>query len=239
MSGSGTGKVIDFHDYTDNSKYFSTSAAQDGPEDLAQGYVYIDSEYRKVPYMNLTLTSGAGSVISNVLDYSKWLKVLISRAAPLSKAGHEAIRTPRSFDLHEGTPFTGPLAYTLGWDTGVYHGYEFFMHYGGMEAFGALVIFFPALKYGISSFGNTAVTANWVEEKLAWHLIDEKIGVPISDRFNWTKVYVASYQFIEAGADKTTQTGRSVNSRNRTPRKRNAALLSQSPLPTTPLNPPT
>lgn len=171
------------------SKYFSTPAAQASPEDLAQGYVYLNSEYKEVPYMNLTLTSGAGSVISNVLDYNKWLKALINRSAPLSETGHRAIRTPRSFDTTEGMPFTGPVSYTLGWNTGVYHGYEFFTHSGGMEAFGALVIFFPALKYGVSSFGNTAVTANWVEERLVWQLIDDKIGVPMSERFNWTKLY--------------------------------------------------
>ncbi|PQE06489.1 beta-lactamase-type transpeptidase fold domain containing protein [Rutstroemia sp. NJR-2017a WRK4] len=169
------------------STYFSTSAAQDGPEDLAQGYDYYNHKYHEVPFMNLTLTSGAGSIISNVLDYSKWLKALINKSAPLSKAGHNAVRTPRTIDIEPGTPFTGTLTYTLGWNFGVYHGHEFFMHEGGMEAFGALVIFFPALKYGLVSFGNTGMTSNFVEETMIFHLIDEKLKIPREDRFDWSK----------------------------------------------------
>ncbi|KAM3071256.1 hypothetical protein ACMFMF_007729 [Clarireedia jacksonii] len=169
------------------STYFSTSAAQDGPEDLAQGYDYYNHKYHEVPFMNLTLTSGAGSIVSNVLDYSKWLKALINKSAPLSKAGHNAIRTPRTIDVEPGTPFTGTLTYTLGWNFGVYHGHEFFMHEGGMEAFGALVIFFPGLKYGLVSFGNTGMTSNFVEETMVFHLIDEKLKVPQGNRFDWTK----------------------------------------------------
>jgi CubicO group peptidase (beta-lactamase class C family) len=169
------------------SKYFSTSAAQDGPEDLAQGYDYYNHKYHEVPFMNLTLTSGAGSIVSNVLDYSKWLKALLNKSTPLSEAGHNAIRTPRTIDIEPGTPFTGTLTYTLGWNFGVYHGHEFFMHEGGMEAFGAVIIFFPALKYGLVSFGNTGMTSNFVEEMMVFHLIDEKLKIPREDRFDWAK----------------------------------------------------
>jgi hypothetical protein len=58
-----------------------------------------------------------------------------------------------------------------------------------MEAFGAEVIFFPALGYGVVSLGNTASTSNAVEERLMWELVDEKIGVPEEKRFDWNKKY--------------------------------------------------
>ena len=77
--------------------------------------------------------------------------------------------------------------YALGWFTGTYQGYEYFTHSGGMEAFGAEVIFFPALNYGIVSLGNTASTSNCVENRLIWHLVDEKLGVPKEKRFDWNK----------------------------------------------------
>ena len=62
-------------------------------------------------------------------------------------------------DLYNPPPFTGPFAYTLGWDFGIYNKYEFFTHTGGMEAFGTLIVFFPELEYGLVTFGNTAGAA--------------------------------------------------------------------------------
>lgn len=175
-------------------EYFSTPAAQAASEPLAQGYVYHEEKYKSVPFMDLTIVTGAGSIISNVLDYTKWIKALLSTSAPISNAGYKALLTSRSIvttdvesDLTD--PFTGPSAYALGWFTSTYQGHEFFTHSGGMEAYGAEVIFFPRLNYGIVSLGNTASTSNAVEERLMWHLIDEKLGVPENERFDWNKKY--------------------------------------------------
>ena len=138
--------------------------------------------------MDLSVISGAGSVISNVLDYSKWIQALISKSEPISKAGYISLLSSRSIiDAPDSSPWTGTQTYALGWFTGTYKGYEFFTHSGGMEAFGAELIFFPALKYGLVSLGNTATTSNAVEETLIWHLIDEKLGVKEEERFDWNK----------------------------------------------------
>ena len=147
--------------------------------------------------MDLSIVTGAGSVISNVLDYTKWIKALLNTSGPISKAGYKALLTSRSI-LEKGDepgPFTGPETYALGWFTGTYQGYEYFTHSGGMEAFGAEVIFFPALNYGIVSLGNTASTSNAVELRLMWHLVDEKIGVPKEKRFDWNKKYHIPFSF--------------------------------------------
>lgn len=89
--------------------------------------------------MDLDIVSGAGSVISNVLDYSKWIRAFLTTSGPLSKADYAALKTHRMLQpaSEEPSPYTGPQAYSLGWFTGVYQGYEFFQHSGGMEAFGA------------------------------------------------------------------------------------------------------
>jgi hypothetical protein len=91
---------------------------------------------------------------------------------------------------NEGSPFLGVQSYALGWFTGVYRGYEYFEHSGGMEAFGTQLIFFPKLKYGLVTFGNTATTSNFVGMKLIFHLVDEKLGIPEDKRFDWNKKYV-------------------------------------------------
>jgi CubicO group peptidase (beta-lactamase class C family) len=177
---------------TNLSQYFSTPAAKNAPEDLAQGYFYYKEKHHPVPYMDLDIVSGAGSVVSNILDYSKWLKALLNRSGPISKAGYKSLFSARTIVDPEGdhvtsTPYTGAQTYALGWFHSVYKGYEFFEHGGGVEAFGAEVIFFPALKYGLVSFGNTAITSNAAEARLIWHLIDEKLGIPHKERFDWNK----------------------------------------------------
>jgi hypothetical protein len=92
--------------------------------------------------MDLTSVSGAGSMISNVLDYSKWIRAFLATSGPLSKSDYAALKKPRSFvssGLDSQPPFAGSRAYSLGWFTGVYAGYEYFEHSGNMEAFGAQV----------------------------------------------------------------------------------------------------
>ena len=113
---------------------------------------------------------------------------MIDSSGPISKSGHKALKTSRTIlDEDIDSPYTGTQTYTLGWFTSVYKGHEFFWHSGGMEAFGAEAIFFPALKYGLTLFGNTGGSSNAAEERLMWHLIDEKLGIPEDERFDWNK----------------------------------------------------
>jgi len=50
------------------------------------------------------------------------------------------------------------------------------------------LVFFPRLKYGLIAFANIADGAIWAEKTLFYHLIDEKLGIPKSERANWTEV---------------------------------------------------
>ena len=101
-------------------QYFAHEDAVNGPEPLAMGYVYYKDRYQPVPYMNLGVVSGAGSISSNVLDYSKWIKALINSPGPLSKAGHQAIKAGRIISpAEEDSPYTGTSTYALGWMTNV------------------------------------------------------------------------------------------------------------------------
>jgi len=137
--------------------------------------------------MSLDVISGAGSIISNVLDYTKWIKAMIDSSGPISAAGHKAVTSARTLTNEDTEPFTGVESYALGWVKGVYRGEEFVTHSGGMEAFVTLVYFFPRLKYGLVTFANNAHTSGPAEQTLLFHLIDEKLGIQESERFNFTK----------------------------------------------------
>jgi len=170
-----------------NSTYFDLGDALAAPERFASGYFWDNQteQYVEVPYMPLEEVSGAGSVISTVSDYAKWLRCLIYQTAPLSPTIIEAVKTPKILTSAKAEPYDTPLAYASGWFTSSYKGHRFWTHSGGMHAYGAEVYFFPDHNYGIAAFGNTAGTSNAAEQVLAWHLIDEKLGIPKENRFDW------------------------------------------------------
>ncbi|KAM0265635.1 hypothetical protein ACHAQJ_000069 [Trichoderma viride] len=176
-----------------HSTKFDLQDALDAPEHLASGYTWdIErEEFKEVPYMTLTEISGAGSVISNVVDYAKWVKSLIHQSGPLSEVVHRDIRSPRVlWDANLGYGYDLVL-YGLGWMRTLHKGHVVYTHSGGMHAYGAEVYWFPEAKYGVVVFGNTG-TCQSVEEIIGWKLIDDKLGIPENERSDygakWKKV---------------------------------------------------
>ena len=168
------------------STCLSLKDAQRSKGDLAKGYRYENGKYHELPFPNLTPMIGAGGVISNVLDYAKWLRSLLNLSGPISAAGHQALRTPRTLIAPQVPPFTGAVSYTLGWISAVYHGHQTFFHQASVDGYGSSVIFFPTLNYGVAVFANTT-TARYVCDTLIYQLVDDLLGIPQSDRFDWTK----------------------------------------------------
>ncbi|OTB09318.1 hypothetical protein M426DRAFT_17969 [Hypoxylon sp. CI-4A] len=155
----------------------------------------------EVPKASLDLASGAGGIVSNVLDYSRWIRCLIrgdrdgndgggegENGCPvLPRAAHRELKTARIvLPLESQKGYDAPLAYALGWELGTYKGHSVFTHSGGMEAYGAEVYFFPDLEYGVVTLGNTAVTSNYAGNEVVWKLIDDKLGIPEEERYDWS-----------------------------------------------------
>ncbi|KAI0004426.1 beta-lactamase/transpeptidase-like protein [Xylariaceae sp. FL0662B] len=148
----------------------------------------------EVPFADLDVASGAGGIISNVLDYAQWLRCLMREededededAPVLPREARRQLLTARTVMPPESRAgFDAPLAYALGWNFGTYRGHRVFTHGGGMDAYGAEVYFFPDLGYGVVTMANTALTSNFVGVELAWKLIDDRLGVPEGERFDW------------------------------------------------------
>ncbi|KAK6580275.1 hypothetical protein PZA11_007297 [Diplocarpon coronariae] len=132
--------------------------------------------------------AGAGAIVSNIKDYSKWLHALIHRTPPIPKETYEQIFTPRTLQDWPGGSkllYVGFETYSLGWFTSAYRCYQFYEHSGGMEVFGAKFIFFLPKNYGLCPFGSTGVISESVESTAIWKPNYDMLDVPHKERFDW------------------------------------------------------
>jgi len=170
--------------------YFSLAQAKaavdNGEVELARGYLWnnLKGEYSPVGWVDSLAVSGAGAMISNVLDYAKWLRFLIDKRDLLSEEEHEELRTPRINALLMKVPIlTGAQAYALGWYVLNYRGEPLIMHDGGLRGFGTTMGYLPSKKFGFAMMGNTVGTSNFVCSTLTVRLLDDYLGVPEEERF--------------------------------------------------------
>lgn len=175
------------------STFFSLNDAQryvasnDNDAVLAVPYGWdpASSEFKEIPHCEGVL-GGAGAVISNVLDYAKYIRSMMRQSGPLSKDGYAAMLQPRSFCPQMLPQLKKQMLYTLGWMTATYHGEFVMLHPGGLEGMTATMILFPKRDWGVLVFCNADGPGR---ETLAWHLIDEMLRVPQEERIDLYEVY--------------------------------------------------
>lgn len=155
---------------------------------LAHGYVWESSSevFMEEPVPNFPAVSGAGAIISNVVDYAKWLRCMMAKSPPLSKVAHQTLTHGRiEFLKHATNPFPPPHSYALGWVVDTYRGHQVVWHSGGWTGFGSTMMYLPSIQWGFVMMGNTTGTSNCVQIILYMHLLDELLGTPPSDRVDW------------------------------------------------------
>ncbi|KAM3474173.1 hypothetical protein MY5147_004407 [Beauveria neobassiana] len=168
------------------STYFDVEDALRAPEHFAAGYAWDEraGNYTTVDYMSVKEVGAAGSVISNVKDYAKWVKSLLDKSGPLSAETHADIRKPRMLVLEELKDSLEAKTYGLGWIRETIHGHVVYQHSGGMHAYGAEVFWLPDIKFGVVAFGNTAISSNFVELEVVYRLIEDKLNIPAKERID-------------------------------------------------------
>ncbi|UNI22687.1 hypothetical protein JDV02_008551 [Purpureocillium takamizusanense] len=170
-----------------DSTYFYLQEAQAAPAHFASGY-YWDKKaetFKEAGFMGTTELAGAGAVISTVQDYSRWLKCLLHESEPFSKDVHDDIRKPRMLVTTEPTRGADLIHYGLGWARKVYRGHVIYSHSGGMHAYGAQTYWVPEAKFGAVAFANTSWSSNAVEDIIIYRLIENRLGIAESERFDF------------------------------------------------------
>lgn len=159
-------------------------------EGLAKSYVWREDkgEFERMPYFEGEVAGGAGGVVSNVVDYAKWLNCLINEEEPFSKEAHKDIRTPRIIQRAKPDGFSDVDLYGLGWWRQVIHGEVAYKHAGSTSTYGAETFWFPELKYGLVAFANGEGTSNYAEVIILRRLIQDKLGVPEEKRLDIEKI---------------------------------------------------
>ena len=176
-----------------SSTYFSVRDAKDAVskenKTLATPYIWDNStrRYIREEYTDGPQESGDGAIVSNVLDYSKYLRAMIDMAPPMSPGGHTALRTPRSFPDNT-IPHLGLSTYALGWEMTSYSGEAQIYHGGSVPGFATLMLYLPERKWGTVMMANASPAGNMAQLIFLFALLDKLQDISPERRFDWKSV---------------------------------------------------
>ncbi|KAH8161087.1 hypothetical protein CIB48_g7157 [Xylaria polymorpha] len=170
-------------------------------ERIATGYSWDKKDERYIGFEILESPEdqGAGSIITSVNDFVKWVKALMNQGHPIDEEVYKGLTKLRTITSPEGEdlePFTSPLFYTAGLEIFYYRGYQVVGHDGGIDGFGSRFFLLPDFKLGGAIFGNSSDGGD-IATILSRELIDEVLGVPVSERPDWGKLQDAAEQSYE------------------------------------------
>ncbi|OHW99667.1 penicillin-binding protein [Colletotrichum incanum] len=188
-----------------NETYFSLPDAEHSGLVLATEYYYdpVHKKHFEVPHEPSSGEEGAGSIVSTVLDYAKYLRVMMNESAPLSKAGHREVKTPRNFVISSKAPYTGPMTYAFGWNGAVFEGEQTYFHTGAVTNFVSAMMMIPSKQIAVAVFTNSDTR---VPEVVAHHILWEHLGVPKDKRYDLNKQYQSErkdqFEYLQTCAER-------------------------------------
>ncbi|KAF7185972.1 Protein flp [Pseudocercospora fuligena] len=158
---------------------------------LATPYHWVEESkaYRAVPYQQCPEAQGAGSVMTSVNDYIKWVRALMFQHEPITKEVFEGITSIRipidpDVDDEDRHPFTSFEGYATGLGVKYYRGAQIISHDGGVPGFGSTHLLMPEHDFGLVVLGNTG-EAGTICDVVAMELIDAMLKLPQSERVDW------------------------------------------------------
>lgn len=159
---------------------------------IATGYVWDVSSksFRAFQSPDRPEGQGAGSIITSVNDYIKWVKTMMNKEAPLNEDIYAEMIRSRTFIETEHNPkwlgpYTSQTIAGAGLETMYYRGHLVVVHNGITQGFASRHFFLPEFKFGAVILAN-ASAAGRIIEILSRELIDDAINVPEAQRHGWT-----------------------------------------------------
>jgi hypothetical protein len=160
---------------------------------IATGYSWNEESagYQGFQSPDCPEAQGAGSIISSVNDYIKWVQAMMNQQGPISPKVYKGLvksRILQNPDADELRPLTSPTACGAGWEIFYYRGYMVVYHDGSISGFGTCHFFLPEFKFGGVIFGNSSEGGSKVATILQHELIDGVLKIPEVERLDWNKV---------------------------------------------------
>ena len=164
----------------EDARRYAASTDNDTSLAVPYGWDAATGQNRPVAHCDGVL-GGAGAVISNVLDYAKYVRSVMWQSGPLSQDGYATMLQPRVLCPQMLPQFKRQMLYSLGWMLGTYQDENVLLHPGGLDGMTATMILLPEHKWAVLVFCNAAGPGR---ETLAWHLVDEKLNVAREERLD-------------------------------------------------------
>ncbi|KAI7162733.1 hypothetical protein D0869_09808 [Hortaea werneckii] len=174
-----------FYNLADALNYAENSG---GRVNMATGYLYDNLTSHSmvpVPFSHLPPENGAGGVISNVLDYTRWIRTFLhpeNNSNPIS-AQTVKMMTSAHMPVPETTwPYTGGIGwYGLGLTGGIYKDLVVNGHDGAVNGYMTSMLWIPESDFGVVVMQNTySLAANIV----VWRIIDDFLQVPVNEKLD-------------------------------------------------------
>ncbi len=164
--------------------------------DVATPHEKIDGTVKPIRWRNIDNIAPAGSIVSDVEDMSKWLRLQLADGAwqgkqLVSAKQLEQTHAPQmlidiSAEARKLHPTTHFSTYGNGWFLVDYRGREVIHHGGNIDGFSAEVDLVPEEKLGIVILTNLNGTA--LRDALPYRIYDMVFGGPQKD---WSTAYLA------------------------------------------------
>ncbi|TKA21714.1 hypothetical protein B0A50_08709 [Salinomyces thailandicus] len=178
------GMLETFFDLTDALAYAESS----DEVTMATGYLYdnlTSHSYVAVPWSDLPPADGAGGVVSNVQDYTRWIQTFLNPFNTSSPVSAEAIEMMTSAHMPRPatiSPYAGGKAwYGLGLEGGVYKDVEVIGHGGAINGYMTAMYWIPEREFGVVIMQNTYSLAPNV---VLWKIIDDFLETAEAERYD-------------------------------------------------------
>jgi len=181
-------------------------------DDVAAPHGMLDGRLQVVPVDSADNVGPGGSIVSNVVDMARWIRVQLDSGRVDST--RRLWRAPRTSELWTGRITTSPprgsnlAMYALGWNVYDFRGYKIVTHTGGLAGMISRVMLIPQLRTGFVILTDAESSAMGV---LTSYLRDFYTGVPAAD-------YVTQFKEGEAAFSEAAFQARLDSARNRTSR---------------------
>jgi CubicO group peptidase (beta-lactamase class C family) len=177
--------------------------------DVATPHSKFDGKVVPIPYRNIDNIAPAGSINSNVLDLSQWVRLHLGNGKyegkqVISAAGVKEMSTPQTIIRIEGPmtalyPEAHFLTYGLGWFLSDYRGRKLVEHGGSIDGMRALVAMIPEEKLGVAILTN--LSGSVLSIPLAYRVFDAYLGAAPRD---WSTEMLKSITTLEEQARAAT-----------------------------------